>query len=108
MRNRRKYVSIHAAAAGMMLGAPANEVTAGALVFSLPAGHVLTEDNMHQLHQHKVEFIVVSIPDQRTDDEIAEEHARTAERIRQLFAGANLSDPCTATLLDQVLAFRSD
>ncbi|MDY0107311.1 MAG: hypothetical protein RBS27_11605 [Giesbergeria sp.] len=91
----------------MTLGAPANAVSAGAMVFSLPTGHVLTQDNIHLLHRHKVEFVVVSVPDPRTEEQIARDRKDTAARIRQIFAGANLSDPCTAALFDQVLAYRS-
>lgn len=107
MRYRQEYVAIQAAMAGMTLGAPANAVTGGAMVFSLPAGHALTQDNIHQLGRHRVEFIVVSVHDARTDEQVAEDNARTAERIQSIFAGANLSDPCTAALYTQVLAFRS-
>lgn len=107
MRYRHEYMAIQAAATGMILAAPANAVAAGAMVFSLPEGHVLTEDNIDQLGRHRVEFIVVAVPDERTDEQVAEDRARTAERLRAIFAGANLSDPCTAALFEQVLAFRS-
>ena len=104
MRYRQEYVSSHLAAPGMVLGAPA---TGGAIVFSLPAGHALTEDNILQLGRHKVEFIVVSVPDSRTDEQVAEDRAQTANRIRTIFSGANLSDPCMSALFEQVLAFRN-
>lgn len=107
MRYRQEYVAIQAATPGMVLGAPANAVAAGAMVFSLPAGHVLTEDNIRQLDRHRVEFIVVSAPDLRTDSQIAEDRARTAGHLEKIFAGANLSEPCTTALYAQVLAFRS-
>lgn len=107
MRYRQEYVAIQAATTGMALAAPANAVQGGSSAFSLPAGHVLTEENIHQLLRHKVEFIVVTAPDMRTDDQIAEERARTTERIQTIFSGANLSDPCTASLYEQVMAFRS-
>jgi hypothetical protein len=88
----------------MVLGAP---TTGGAMAFSLPLGHALTEDNVLQLERHKVEFIVISVPDSRTEDQVAEDRAQTSDRLRTTFAGANLSDPCIASLFEQVLKFRS-
>ncbi len=107
MQYRKRYVAIQAAQAGMTLAAPADAVAAGSRAFSLPQGHVLTADNLQQLRQHRVEYIVASVPDPRPDAQIAEDNARAAEHVQRLFAGANLSDPCTAALLAQVLAFRS-
>jgi hypothetical protein len=50
---------------------------------------------------------VVSVPDSRTDDQVAQDQEQTAGRIRTIFSGANLSDPCVAALFEQVLAFRN-
>jgi hypothetical protein len=104
MRFRQEYISSHLAAPGMVLGAP---TTGGAMAFSLPPGHALTEDNVLQLERHKLEFIVISVPDSRTEDQVAEDRAQTSDRLRTTFAGANLSDPYIASLFEQVLEFRS-
>lgn len=104
MRFRQEYVSSHSAVPGMVLAAP---IQGGAIAFSLPAGHALTQDNVLQLHRHKVEFIVVSLPDSRTDDQVSQDHEQTAGRIKTIFSGANLTDPCVAALFEQVLAFRN-
>ena len=106
-RYRQEYVAAQAAVAGMVLAMPANAVAGGARVFSLPSGHVLTQDNLYQLARHRVEFIVVDVPDQRTHEQVAKERGNTSERMRRIFRGANLNDHCTAALFEQVLAFRS-
>jgi hypothetical protein len=70
----------------MVLGAPVRATGRGSLRFSLPAGHVLTSDNLHQFLVH---------------------HALAAHRVMQIFSGADLTDPTMAALFDQVLGYRS-
>jgi hypothetical protein len=75
--------------------------------FSLPSGHALTEENLHQLLAHHVEYIFVLKPDLRTDEQVAIDAAMAARRIIKIFDGADFSDANTATLFDQVLTYRS-
>lgn len=107
MRTRRYYVPIGEAREGMLLGAPANAVSGGSLSFSLPAGHALTEENLHQLIAHHVEFIFVLHPDSRTNEQVAIDAAMAARRIIKIFEGADFSDATTAFLFDQILRYRS-
>ncbi len=107
MRTRPRYLPIIEAEAGMVLGTPVRVVSHGQLRFSLPAGHTLTEDNLHQLAAHRAEFIFVAEPDMRADEEIALDAAAAARRVMEIFAGADLSDPTMAALFDQVLSYRS-
>lgn len=107
MRKRHHYIPIVDAREGMVLGARANAVRGGSLNFSLPVGHALTEENLHQLIAHQVEFIFVLQSDTRTDEQVAIDAAMAARRIIRIFEGADFSDPNTATLFDQVLAYRS-
>lgn len=107
MRHRQQYILIQQAEPGMLLAAPADAVAAQAVVYSLPAGHVLTQDNIHQLQAHKVLFIVVSVPDPRTDGQVAQDLANAQARAESVFAGADWSSPYLAALFKQVLAFRS-
>lgn len=107
MRYRYQYLSTKVAVPGMALGAAANTVVGGAISFSLPAGHVLTEDNIHQLQVHKVEFIFVGCEDKRSAAQVAEDAAQAAARVLRVFADADLTEPCMAALFDQVLAYRS-
>ena len=72
-----------------------------------PAGSVLTEENLQQLLSHRVEFIHVSVVDERSDEEIAVEAATAARSVMEIFADADLSQPTMAALFDQVLMYRS-
>ncbi len=107
MRTRPRYLPIIEAEARMVLGAPVRVVNHGVVRLSLPGGHVLTEDNLHQLAAHHAEFIFVAEPDTRSDQEVAVDAAQAAHRVMDIFKGADLSDPTMATLFDQVLSYRS-
>ncbi len=107
MRYRYQYLSTQLARPGIVLGAPADAVVGGSVSFSLPAGHVLTEDNIRQLRTHKVEFIFVGCEDKRSDAEVAEDVATAAARVLRVFADADLNEPHMAALFDQVLSYRS-
>ena len=107
MRTRPRYLPLIEAEAGMVLGAPVRVVSKGVLRFSLPVGHTLTGDNLHQLATHRAEFIFIAEPDTRSDQEVAVDAARSAHQALQIFAGADLTEPIMAALFDQVLAYRS-
>lgn len=107
MRTRNRYLPISAVEVGMLLGAQVCTVERGNLSVSLPPGHALTEQNLHQLTTRHAEFILVAEADTRTDEEVAADTAAAAHRVRQIFEGLELSDPCMATLFEQVLAYRS-
>ena len=107
MRTRSRFLPIIEAEAGMVLGMPVRVASHGQLRFSLPAGHTLTGDNLHQLSAHRAEVIFIAEPDKRTDEEVAVDAARAAHRVMDIFAAADLSDPVMAALFDQVLGYRS-
>jgi hypothetical protein len=92
---------------GMVLGAPLNTVERGVLGVSLPAGHALTEENLHQLRARHAEFIFVLDPDLRSDEQVGADAAAAARRVMQIFEGVNLKDRNMLTLFDQVLIYRS-
>lgn len=107
MRTRTQYIPLEEAEAGMVLGAPVGVRQHGILRYSLPAGHTLTEDNLHQLKAHQAEFLFIATPDTRSDEQVAIDAALAARRTMEIFAGADLSGPTLALLFDQVLAYRS-
>lgn len=104
MRHRIKYVPAFEARAGMTLSEPAQDRNLSTL---LPAGHTLTEENLQQLVAHQVELLCVAFDDSRSAEEIAEEASVMAKRVLDTFQTANLSDPLTAALFNQVLTYRS-
>ena len=91
----------------MVLAAPLRVVSDGFLRFSLQTGHALTSDNLRQMAVHKAEFVMIDAPDDRTEAEVAVEVAAHARRVMEIFEAADLTDPVTAALFDQVLMFRS-
>ena len=106
-RMRTQYLPIMSAEVGMVLAAALKVVNQGRIRFSLPARHVLTLDNLHQMKANRAEFIFVSMPDPRSDEEIAVDTAAVAGRVLNIFAGADLSDPTMAAFFDQILTYRN-
>lgn len=107
MRTRNRYLPISAVEVGMVLGAQVCAVERGNLSVRLPPGHALTADNLHQLRTRRAEFILVSEADPRSDAEVAADLVVATNRVRQIFAGADLNEPLLASLFAQVLAYRS-
>lgn len=107
MRTRPRYLPIIEAEAGMVLGTPVRIAYQSQLRFSLPAGHVLTSDNLRQLQARHAEFIFVAEPDPRSDEQVAVDAALAARRVMEIFSGADLGDPTMAALFDRVLTYRS-
>lgn len=107
MRTRPRCIPLEEAIPGMTLSAPAVVSQQGVVRFALPEGHLLTEDNLHQLAAHQAEYLFIAAPDVRSDEQIAEDAALAARRTLEIFAGADLSDSHMAALFDKVLAYRS-
>lgn len=107
MRRRTHYLPLAEVSAGMLLAAPVQAAVSGQLRFSLPAAHTLTPDNLRQLAVHRVEFVFVDLPDDRSDQEVAVDAALAARRTMDIFSGADLSDPAMVALFDQILIYRS-
>jgi hypothetical protein len=91
-------------AEGMVLG---DTVTDKHLRPLLPAGAVLTDENLHQLLAHQVEFVCVAEPEQRTQEEIDKHVEAVKARLDTVFATADRTASHVAALYAQVLAYRS-
>ncbi|NTV70353.1 MAG: hypothetical protein HGA71_09425 [Azonexaceae bacterium] len=107
MRSRTQYIPLNEAEAGMTLAAPLNVIQNRQTRFSLPAGHVLTADNLRQMAANRAEFIFIVEPDSRCDEDIALDTALVARRVMEIFSHADLSDPTAMALFDQILAYRN-
>lgn len=107
MRMRHTYIPLELAQVGMVLSQPTQVVHRGFLSLTLPAGHILTEENLSQLSAHHAEFIDIDQVDGRSDEQVAVDVAEAAGRVLTLFDGADLSDANMANFFDQVLAYRS-
>lgn len=104
MRNRVKYIPAFEARQGMVLAEAACDRY---LRTVLPSGHQLSEENLSQLVAHQVELVCVTMRDVRTDEEVALEASTMAKQVLDAFEKADLSDPVTAALFNQVLTYRS-
>lgn len=104
MRQRVKYIPTFEAAQGMVLAEAAQDRY---LCNILPSGHRLSEENLTQLLAHRVELVCVTLPDLRSDEEVAGEASSSAKRVLDTFEHADLSDPVLAALFNQVLTYRS-
>lgn len=107
MRTRRSFIPIVQAQVGMVLGKPVGIVERGYLSLTLPVGHALTDENLHQLSACHAEFIGIELTDTRSDEQVAIDAAQAAHRVLQIFEGANLSDANMAVFFDQILTYRS-
>lgn len=106
-RSRLHYLPFDAIEPGMILGEPISLTERNVVRFGLPAGHELTGDNLRQLAIHHAEFVCITLPDTRSDEEVARDAAAAAARVMHTFEGADLSQPALAALFDRVLAYRS-
>lgn len=106
METRLRYLPISDVEEGMVLGAPVVPIDHGVSDFSLPAGHALTESNIHQLAVRHAEFVCVQLPGERSPEEREAEWAMNEMRLQHVFRSADLNDPTMARLYQAVLAFR--
>lgn len=106
MRTRIRFLPLTELIDGMVLGLPAQVIEQGRLGLSLPAGHVLTPENVRQLTAHHAEYVAVAEDDQRSDAELVAETERVVQQVSQIFQGADLSAPDMAALYEQVIAYR--
>lgn len=106
MNYRLRHLPLSEVCEGMMLGAPLVLTENGVISLSLPAGHVLTESSLRQIHVRHAEFVCIRLEDERSDEERADDIAATEARLRQIFRAADLSQPAVAGLYEAVRAFR--
>lgn len=104
---RLRYLPLSEAEAGMVLGAPVALTEQGVRSFVLPAGHELTETNLHQMRLRQAECVCIQQPDERSDAERDAEHSAGEARLRHIFRAADLDNPTLARLYAAVLAYRN-
>ncbi len=103
-RTRTRYVPIEDAHPGARL---AQAVLDGYGRSMLPVGVILSEEHLHQLQAHQIEFICVESIETRSPERIAVEAAAAARRVLEKFEHTDLTDPVAAALFNQVLIYRS-
>ena len=106
MNEVRRYLTLREVTVGMTLAAPLLISERGLLRFSLPEGHVLNADNLHQLRLFHAEFVPVYVADQRTESEREQDLATAEARLNYIFRLADMQVPAIAGLYNAVLAYR--
>ncbi len=107
MKQRLRYLPLSDIEEGMVLGAGVMIPVHGVTNFTLPAGHALTESNIHQIALRHGEFICIVEEDTRSDEAYAADLAITESRVDKIFSQADLTEPAIAGLYGAVLAYRS-
>jgi hypothetical protein len=107
MHTGTRFITIVEAAVGMVLAESISLSSDGFLRLKLARGHVLTANCINQLIVHGAEYIAISEPDDRSDDQIALDQAAALQRVQTVFYGADMDDANTAALYHQVKIFRS-
>ncbi len=103
---RRRHVTLAQACAGMVLHSPVSIFLHGERRCFFPVNHRLTEGNLKLLATHRIEFLVISEIETRSDEEIASEAIDASDRVKAIFFGADLTEPTVAALYAQVQTFR--
>jgi hypothetical protein len=107
MNYRLRYLQLPDVSEGMVLGAPLVLMADnGVISLTLPAGHVLNESTLRQLHVRHAEFVCIQVEDERSDEERAAEVEQAEARLKRIFRGADLSRPAVAGLYEALLAYR--
>lgn len=107
MATRTRHLAPQDLQPGMALAQALTLVEHGIVTYSLPAGHVLTQENLHQLASHHAVCVRVEQQDTRTDTQREADTARQVGRLKMIFRHADLDAPESQALLQALLAHRS-
>lgn len=91
----------------MVLAREMTQLEHDVITFHLPAGHALTEENLHQLASHHGVGALVNVTDPRTPEQRLSHASRQAARVEMVFRHADLRDPAAQALVQALLACRS-
>jgi len=107
MATRTRYFATPDLAPGMVLARPLTLVEHEIVTYSLPAGHVLTAENLHQLASHHAIGALVQQEIDRSDAQHLAHIQRQSDRLQMIFRHADVSVPQTQALVAVLLAHRS-
>ncbi len=108
MHRRSKHIPITEAKPGMRLAESISLSSSGYLSLKLAQGQELTMHSISQLVAHGAEQILVTELDERSDMQIALDSIDAAQHVKEIFADADLNDPTTAALYQQILIYRRE
>jgi hypothetical protein len=107
MATRTRHLAPHDLLPGMVLAQPLTLVEHGFVTYNLPAAHVLTQENLHQLASHHAVCVQIEQDDPRTDAQREADTQRQAGRLQMIFRHADLAAPESQALFQALLAHRS-
>lgn len=107
MATRMRYLATPDLAPGMALAQPLTLVEHEVVTYSLPAGHVLTAENLQQLASHHSVGALVLEEVERSDAQQLAHIQRQSDRLQMIFRHADVSVPQTQALVAVLLAHRS-
>jgi hypothetical protein len=107
MATRTRYLALSDLAPGMVLAQPLTQVEHEVVTYTLPAGHVLTDENLHQLASHHAVGALVLQEIDRSDAQHLAHIQRQSARLQMIFRHADLTVPQTQALVAVLLAHRS-
>lgn len=105
-RRRDRYLPAFALTPGMVLAKPLVITERGIVVFSLPAGKMLTEALLRQLRAHHGEFACIETWDERPENQRQLEFDQAQGRLAEIFRHADRDSPAAGALHDLILAYR--
>jgi hypothetical protein len=107
MATRTRHLALQDLQPGMTLVQDLTLVEHGIVTYSLPSGHVLTQENLRQLASHHAVCVRVEQEDTRTDTQREADAQRQAGRLKMIFRHADLGAPESQALFQVLLAHRS-
>lgn len=107
MATRTRHLAPHDLQPGMVLAQALTLVEHGIVTYTLPAGHVLTQENQQQLASHHAVCVQIEQEDTRTETQREADALRQAGRLKMIFRHADLGAPENQALVQALLAHRS-
>lgn len=107
MVTRTRHLAPQDLQPGMVLAQALTLVEHGIVTYTLPAGHVLTQENQQQLASHHAVCVQVEQEDQRTEAQREADALRQAGRLKMIFRHADLGAPESQALIQALLVHRS-
>lgn len=106
MAVRVRYLPLASLVSGMVLGKPLVLTDRGRITLRLPAGHLLTEPGLEQLHAHHAEYACVEVDDPRSAAELLIEAEQQEARLREIFRFADMNTPNIQAFFNALLSYR--
>jgi hypothetical protein len=106
MAMRSRYLPLFELEEGMVIGKPLDIVEQEIVTFSLPQGHVLTQQNLEQLAAHNAAYACIEQEDERTEEEKRLLVQQQSARLAAIFKTADFDQPATRAFHEALQVYR--